>query len=34
MAYSVQMNAFYGSMVTLLALMSWLYLKDPDRERP
>ena len=26
MAYSVRMNAFYGSLATLLALMSWLYL--------
>ncbi|MCX5796893.1 MAG: YihY/virulence factor BrkB family protein [Elusimicrobia bacterium] len=26
MAYSVRLNAFYGSMATLLALMSWLYL--------
>ena len=26
MAYSGRMNAFYGSLATLLALMSWLYL--------
>jgi membrane protein len=26
MAYSDRMNAFYGSLATLLALMSWLYL--------
>ena len=26
MIYSVRMNAFYGSLATLLALMSWLYL--------
>ena len=26
MAYSVRMNAFYGSLATLLALMGWLYL--------